>query len=206
MAQVNLNVEVRENSGKGVSRRLRAEGKVPAVVYGKNVEATAIAVDSRELEKAVAGDWNTLLTLKGDAAIDGKVVVVKDADFHPLRRDMVCADFHVIDLQKTVSFMVPVNVVGTAEGQKMGGTLQLIRKELEVLCLPTAVPSSIDINVEELMIGDTVHIDEVVAPEGVEMAFDVNFTVITLAGHKEEEEEGEEGADGEEGEDAAAAE
>jgi large subunit ribosomal protein L25 len=206
MAQVELNVEVRDESGKGVARKLRAEGKIPAVVYGKNVDAQAIVVDSKALETALSGEagWNTLLTLKGGPAVDGKVVVLKDADFHPLRRDMICADFHAIDLQEKATFMVPVNVVGTSEGQKMGGSLQLIRKELEVTCLPADVPQAIDVDVAALQIGDTVHIEEVVAPEKTELVYDVNFTVITVVGHKPESEGDEEGAEeGAEGEAAA---
>jgi len=198
MAQADLNVEVRENTGKGVARRLRAEGMVPAVVYGKGMEPTAIVVEPKALEKAIATDagWNTLLTLKGAPEIEGKVVVLKDLELHPLKRDMVCADFHAIDLQKKVHFMVPVVAVGTSEGQKVGGSLQIIRKELEVICLPTAIPQSIEINVEALNIGDVVHIDDVAAPEGTELPHDVNFTVITVKGHKEEVEETEEGEEG----------
>jgi len=200
MAQVELNVEIRGASGKGVARKLRAEGKLPAVVYGKNLDAQAITVEPKELENALSGEagWNTLMTLKGAPAVDGKVVVLKDADFHPIRREMISADFHAINLQQKSAFMVPVNVVGTSAGQKMGGSLQLIRKELEVFCLPTEVPQAIDINVEALEIGDTVHIEEVTVPEAVELVHDVNFTVITVVGHKEEVEETEEGAEVEE--------
>ncbi len=191
MAQAELNVTLREKTGKGVARQLRAAGQVPAVVYGKGMEPTPIALEPKALETAISTDagWNTLLTLKGAAGMEGKVVVLKDLKLHPLRRDMVCADFHAIDLQKKIPFMVPVHVIGTSEGQKMGGTLQVIRKELEVICLPTAIPQSIDINVEELTIGDVVHVEEVTVPEGVEIPYDVNFTVITVKGHKEEEEE-----------------
>jgi len=106
--------------------------------------------------------------------------------------------------------MVPVNVVGTAVGQKEGGTLQLVRNELEVLCLPTQVPQAIDIDVTALEIGDTIHIQEVAAPEGVELVHDVNFTVMTLSIVKEEVEASEdedlevvEGAVAESGEAAA---
>lgn len=206
MAQAELNVEIRENTGKGVARKLRAAGMVPAVVYGKGMEPTAITVEPKALEQAIATEagWNTLLTLKGAQEVEGKVVVLKELELHPIRREMICADFHAIDLQKKVHFMVPVHTVGTSEGQKLGGSLQIIRKELEVICLPTAVPQSIDIDVTALNIGDVVHVDDVVAPEGVEIPHDVNFTVITVKGHKAEEEvsEGEEG-EGDVGEEAA---
>lgn len=206
MAQAELNVEIRENTGKGVARKLRAEDKIPAVVYGKDMEPTPISVDPKALEDAISSEagWNTLLTLKGASEVEGKIVVLKDLELHPLRRDMICADFHAIDLQKKLSFMVPVVTIGTSEGQKMGGSLQIIRKELEVICLPTVVPQAIEINIEEMMIGDVVHIDDVVAPEGVELPHDVNFTVITVKGHKEEVEESEEGEEGEVAEEAAA--
>ena len=188
MEQAELNVEIREKSGKGIARKLRMAGKLPAVVYGKDLDSTAIVVEPKELEAAISGEagLNTLITLKGAAELAGKVVILKDADIHPLRRDMISADFHAINLTEKAAFMVPINVVGTAIGQKEGGTLQLVRNELEVLCLPTQVPQAIDIDVTDLAIGDTIHIEQVVAPEGIELVHDVNFTVMTLSVIKEE--------------------
>ncbi len=194
MAQAVLNVEIREKSGKGVARKLRAAGKLPAVVYGKGFEPTSVVVDPKELERVISGDagMNTLITLNGGDSLNGRVVVLKDADIHPLRREMVCADFHAINLTEKSLFMVPVNVVGAAAGQKEGGSLQLVRTELEVLCLPTQVPQAIDIDVTDLQIGDTIHVEEISAPEGVELVHDVNFTVITLSVIKVEVETAEE--------------
>ena len=204
MAQAELNVVTRENAGKGVARRLRAAGMVPAVVYGKGMEPTAIAVEPKTLERAIStgAGWNTLLTLKGAASVEGKVVVLKELELHPLSRTMVCADFHAIDLQKKASFMVPVVTIGKSAGEQAGGSLQVIRHELEVACLPTMVPQAIEIDVTALEIGDVVHIEEITAPGGTELPHDVNFTVITVVGHKDEEE----GVEGEgEGEEAAVA-
>ncbi len=191
MAQVELNVDIREKSGKGVARKLRAAGKLPAVVYGKGFESTTITVDPKELEIAVSGEagLNTLITLKGVAALDGKVVILKDASVHPIRRNMISADLYAINLKEKSTFLVPINIVGTAVGQTEGGSLQLVRNELEVLCLPTEVPQAIDIDVTALEIGDTIHIEEVVVPGGIELVHDVNFTVITLSIIKEEVEE-----------------
>lgn len=202
MAQVELNVEIREKNGKGVARKLRAAGRLPAVVYGKTLEPTAIVVDPKELEAAIAGEagLNTLITLKGTSDLDGKVVILKDIDVHAIRRNMISADFHAINLKEKSAFMVPVNLVGTAVGQKEGGSLQLVRNELEVLCLPTAVPQTIDIDVTALEIGDTIHIEEVVAPEGVDLVHDVNFTVLTLSIIKVEAEVSEDDELGEAGE------
>jgi len=211
MAQVELNVELRDRSGKGVARKLRAAGKVPAVVYGRDQETKAVIVDPADLEQAISGEagLNTLITLKGVPELDGKVVILKNVDIHPLKRTMVCADFHAIDLKAKSTFMVPVSIIGTALGQKEGGSLQLVRNELEVLCLPTEVPQVIEIDVTALEIGDTIHIEEVAVPGDVELVHDVNFTVLTLSLIKEEVEVTEddelEGAEGAvEGEDDAA--
>jgi len=205
MARSVLNVEPRVRIGKGGSRKVRADGLVPAVVYGKGMEALNIRVEPKALQQAVATDagWNTLITLKGDGPFDGKVVILKDMDVDAIRRDVMHVDFHAIDLKKQLAVMVPVHPVGKSKGEKEGGTLQLIRHELEVFCLPTEIPDTIEINVEDLVIGDVVHINDVTLPEGIESRHDVNFTVLSVAGRMAAEVEGTE--EGEEGEVVAAA-
>ncbi|PLY01768.1 MAG: 50S ribosomal protein L25 [Desulfuromonas sp.] len=198
MAKSVLNVELREAAGKGVARTLRRDGKIPGVIYGKDVEPCKLVVDPKALAEALKTDagMNTLITLKGNGSFDGKVVVLKDLEVDPIRRDPMHVDFYAIDLKQKGSFLVPVVPVGKSEGEKIGGSLQVIRHELEVLCLPGDVPTAIEINVEALNIGDVVHVEDVVVPKDVEIPHDVNFTVITVVGHKAEETE----AEGEEGE------
>lgn len=205
MAKSVLKVELREDAGKGVARSLRREGKIPGVVYGKDLEPCKLVVEPKALAEALKTDagTNTLITLKGKGPFDGKVVVLKDLEVHAIRRDPMHVDFHVIDLKQKGSFMVPVVPVGKSEGEKQGGLLQVIRHELEVLCLPSDVPTSIEINVEALNIGDVVHVEDVTVPKGIEVPHDVNFTVISVVGHKAEETE-EEGEGGEVVEEAAA--
>nr|WP_320048393.1 50S ribosomal protein L25 [uncultured Desulfuromonas sp.] len=202
MAQAELNIALRERVGKGGARSARRDGLVPGVVYGPGIEPCAINVEPKALQKAISGEagWNTLLTLKGEGPFNGVLAVVKDIQVDSIRRDPTHVDFQAINTNKAVSFMVPVNAVGKSAGEKAGGNLQVIRKELEVVCLPSNVPAHIDINVEALEIGDVVHINDVTAPEGVELPHDVNFTVITVVGHKPSDDvEGEEeAAEGEE--------
>ena len=196
MAKSVLNVETRVRTGKGGSRKVRRDGLVPAVVYGKGFEALNLRLDPKALQQAIATDagWNTLITLKGDGPFDGQVVILKDMQISSIRREPKHIDFLAIDLKKALSIMVPVHPVGKSKGEVEGGTLQLIRHELELHCLPTNIPTSIEIDVTQLNIGDVVHIDEVALPEGVESLHDVNYTVLTVVGHKPEEvEEGEEG-------------
>lgn len=204
MAKSVLNVETRVRTGKGGSRKVRQDGLVPAVVYGKGVEALNLRLDPKALQQAVATEagWNTLITLKGDGPFDGKVVILKDLQIDAIRRTPMHVDFLAIDLKKTLAVMVPVQPVGKSQGEIEGGTLQLVRHELEVYCLPTNIPTSIEIDVTALNVGDVVHIDEVSLPEGVESQHDVNFTVLTVVGRMAEEveveEEGEEGVETEE--------
>ncbi len=201
MAKSVLNVETRVRTGKGGSRKVRQDGLVPAVVYGKGVEALNLRLDPKALQKAVATEagWNTLITLKGDGAFDGLVVILKDMQIDAIRRNPTHVDFLAIDLKKTLAVMVPVQPVGKSKGEIEGGTLQLVRHEVEVYCLPTNIPTSLEIDVTALNIGEVVHIDEVSLPEGVESQHDVNFTVLTVVGRMAEEVEvGEEGEEGEE--------
>ena len=202
MAKSVLNVETRVRTGKGGSRKVREDGLLPAVVYGKGVEALNLRLDPKALQQAVATEagWNTLLTLKGDGPFDGLVVILKDMQIDAIRRNPTHVDFLAIDLKKTLAVMVPVQPVGKAQGVVEGGTLQLIRHELEVYCLPTNIPTSIEIDVTALNVGEGIHIDEVSFPEGVESQHDVNFTVLTVVGRMAEEvevdEEDEDGVEG----------
>lgn len=190
MAQSQLSVAPRAGTGKGSARALRRAGLVPGVVYGKGLAACTVAVDPKALKQAIATEagWNTLITLQGDGPFDGKVVILKDLQVHPLRRDMTHVDFQAVDLNQKVHVMVPVHVVGKSLGEKAGGQLHIVRHELEVVCLPTDIPTSINIEVAALNIGDVVHIEDVALPAGTEVPHEVNFTVITVTGHKAEEE------------------
>ena len=206
MAKSVLNVETRVRTGKGGSRKVRQDGLVPAVVYGKGVEALNLRLDPKALQQAVATEagWNTLLTLKGDGPFDGLVVILKDMQIDAIRRNPTHVDFLAIDLKNILAVMVPVQPIGKSQGEIEGGTLQLIRHEIEVYCLPTNIPTSIEIDVTALNIGEVVHIDEVSLPEGVESQNDVNFTVLTIVGRMAEEVEVDE--EGEEGEEEVATE
>jgi large subunit ribosomal protein L25 len=189
MAQSQLTVTPRAGAGKGASRSLRRQGLVPGVVYGKGMAACNVAVDPRALKQAIAtqAGWNTLITLQGDGPFDGKVVILKDMQVSPLRRETTHVDFQAVDLTQKVHVMVPVHAIGKSKGEKLGGQLHIIRHELEVVCLPENIPTSIDIDVAELSVGDVVHINDVKLPAGTEVPHDVNFTVITVTGHKAEE-------------------
>src|SRR5512139_1673452 len=111
MAQSQLNVAPREGLGKGGARALRRSGLVPGVVYGKGMASCTIAVDPKALDQAIATEagWNTLITLQGEGAFAGKVVILKELQRHPLRREPIHYDFQAVDLAHKVHVMVPVH-------------------------------------------------------------------------------------------------
>ncbi|MDZ4185317.1 MAG: 50S ribosomal protein L25 [Desulfuromonadales bacterium] len=180
MSQAELNVTTRTRLGKGGNRVLRSQEQAPAVVYGKGMESCAITIDPKTFKKALGKDINTLITLKGDGPFDGKVVIVKEIKKHAIRRNIMHVDFLAIDLTKPVQVMVPLHTVGKSQGEKDGGSLQMIRHELEVTCLPTAIPAVIEIDVTAFKVGTVLHVNDLQLPAGVEAPHDVNFTILTV--------------------------
>lgn len=205
MAQTELMVNLREALGKGSARSLRREGLVPAVVYGKSFEPCALSVDPKALKKSISTEagLNTLITLKGEGPFNGQVVILKDMQVDAIVGNTLHADFQVIDLAAKVSVMVPIHPVGKSAGEKEGGNLSVIRHEVEIVCLPNAIPASIDIDVTEMQIGDVVHVEDLQLGDGVEAPHDANFTILTVVGRMADEVEGEELEEGAEAAEAA---
>jgi len=209
MSESMLNVSLREASGKGIARSLRRQGQIPAVFYGKGLEHCSLSVDIKALKKALSTEagLNTLIKLQGAGPFSGKVVIVKDLQLEPLSRRPLHVDFQVIDLTKKTQVMVPLKIVGKAEGEKSGGVLQVIHKEVELRCLPAAIPPFLEVDVTALNVGDSIHIDDLILPADVEKTHEENYVVVNVSEIKavvEEEEVAE--AEAAEGEEAEAAE
>ncbi len=208
MKQQDLNVQTREESGKGASIRLRATGMVPAVFYGSSTNSLSISVDNKELSTILSGEGGRStffnLTFEGGKA-DNKMGVIKEIQIDPVTDRLIHVDFFELLMDRKMTAMIPVRLTGKAAGVEMGGNLQPIRRELEVSCLPKDLPDFIEIDVTELGLGESIHVDEVKLPEGVEAPHDVNFTIAVLLA-KRGADEAETEAEGEEGEAAEAAE
>jgi large subunit ribosomal protein L25 len=189
MAKSAMQIAQRDATGKGGARSIRRQGLIPAIIYGKGAQPCAVTVDPRALTAAVSTEagWNTLITLQGEGALNGQVVIVKDLQRDAIRQDVTHVDFQLINLQAAVHVMVPVHPIGKSIGEKNGGNLQVIRHELEVVCLPDAIPDAIEVDVSQLDIGDVLHIEDLTPPAGTQVPHDVNFTVITVTGRKADE-------------------
>ena len=207
-----LPAEARERAGKGASRQLRREGRVPAVIYGGKEEPTMIHIEEKELVRQLGTGhfMNSIVTVE----FDGKSVrtLPKDVALHPVNDRPEHVDF--LRLAKGAKVDVNVPVVFTNEdaspGLKKGGVLNVVRHELELVCEADKIPSEIEIDVTGKEVGDSIHISEVKLPSGSESVItDRDFTIATLVApsalKRSEGEEGDDqtGADMEPGETAA---
>src|SRR5262245_27690387 len=170
METIELAVETRASTGKSSARVMRRAGKVPAVLYGAAREAVTVAVDDKEFETKIGSLEGThLIRLTSSVAdLGGRLVLVKEVQRHPVSRRVLHTDLYEVDVTAKIKLRVPLYFVGRAEGVELGGILQPIRREIEVLCLPTEIPDFIEIDVTQLGIHDAVHISDVTAPPGVE--------------------------------------
>jgi large subunit ribosomal protein L25 len=203
-----LGVELRKEHGKGVARKLRAAGRIPAVCYRRNAEPVPVSLDPKELDlllRNASSGINTLIDLKvtGGGDFDGRQVLVKELQRDPISGAYLHADLYAVDLQQKIHVSVPINLTGTAIGVSLGGgVLDYATRELDVECLPNAIPEEFTIDVSEIEIGQSLHVRDIVVPEDVEVLNDPDVTVMSVVAPvaieeeapAEEEEEGEEGA------------
>jgi large subunit ribosomal protein L25 len=178
-----LRAEIREGIGKGAVRKLRGKGLIPAIFYGPHSKTVPLVMDAKEFTKTLqteAGE-NVLIDLeimKG-GRLDRKVVMVKDLQVDPLQRITIHADLYEVAMDEMVTVEVPIHLVGKPEGTKVGGILEQVRRTIEIQCLPGNIPKSIDIDVSDLKIGDSIHIEDVKI-EKVKVLSETNYTIATV--------------------------
>ncbi|NDY74067.1 50S ribosomal protein L25 [Desulfobacter hydrogenophilus] len=213
MELIELSVAKRESTGKGAARRLRAEKAIPGIVYGAKNEPVKVSIDVIAFDKVIREHGTTGLffdlNIEGET---GRSVMLKEIQMDPFGLRYLHIDFHEIDMDETVSILVPVETEGESAGVKEGGILQIIRRDLEVICKPKDTPESVKLDISALEIGDAIHVADIDLGSEIEIPFDTNFTVITIvppeSGSDEDEieEEDEIGEVAEEAEAEAAAE
>ena len=185
MAENALQVEIRAGAGKGVARKLRAAGRIPAVVYGRSAPPVSVSLDPKLLRWILArseAGLNTLfeLDVAGGGALHGKPVLIRELQRDPVKGDYLHADLFAVDLAHRIQVSVPVHLTGKAHGVELGGILDHSLRELEIACLPTAIPREIAVDVSPLDVGDSLHVRDLVLPEGVELRSDGDLSVISV--------------------------
>jgi large subunit ribosomal protein L25 len=181
METVNLSAKRRTNTGTIAVKRMRGEGKIPAVVYGREFgESMPIEIDARELRTALSGkSVHSIVNL----AIEGHgttTVLVHDRQLDVATKRLIHLDLHAVNLNEEVDATVRIVVAGTAAGVKNGGILDIVSREIDVRALPTNVPDHIEIDVRELEIGDAIHVRDLKVPSGVTIVSEADDIVATV--------------------------
>ena len=199
-----INAETRELTGKGPARRMRAEGRMPAIIYGGKGEPVGVSMSIRDLNKELrrSGFFTRLYDLKVND--ETMRVLPRDVQLHPVTDVPMHADFLRFVKGAKIAVFVAVRFEGQeeCEGLKRGGVINVVRHEIELICPVESIPEGLVADIASMNIGDSVHISDIELPEGVTPTItDRDFTVATIAAptvHVEEvEEEGEEGEEGE---------
>jgi len=179
MPDTTLTAQTGREIGSSSTRRLRAEGKIPGVVYGHGTDPISVAVVAREFQVAMSGDagLNTLLQLK----VDGKqlLTMARDIQHHPVRNVVSHVDFLIVNVDELISAEVTINLVGEAVEVGHGdGIVDQQLFTLNVKAKPNEIPPSVDIDISGLTIGGALHVSDIIIPAGVELESDLGATVV----------------------------
>lgn len=189
MEILELKGKMRERTGKEVCRKLRREGLIPAVVYGKSVPVS-ITVQVKPLLQILkeAGENAIVrLSLEGEDQ-STRQVIVRELQFHPVKRAPLHADFYEISMDREIEVKVPIRTIGKPEEAiREGAMVSLLMKEVRVGCLPTRIPEWIEVDISGLSEGDVLHVKDLRAPEGVGLLHDPDEVLLTVSTVKEEE-------------------
>jgi len=206
-----LKVELRNNTGKEVNKKLRKEGIVPGVLYSPHdKENLVLKVKNAELSKLLSAKAHGLIDLEindGEKKVN-RLTIIKDIQYNLLKRQIVHVDFYGVTLKEKLTLEVDIELIGEPIGVEEGGILQVELRKVEIECLPSHVPDSLKADLSSLNIGDHISVEEMEIPEGVEVltapdrivaAVVLPTKIEEVVEEEEEEEEGVEGVEGEEG-------
>ena len=180
--QIVVSVDSREDGGKNFCRRLRLEGKVPGNVYGMNLDSFSVSVEGRRIEEVLRleSGRNTIITLSLGDGKDSRAVMLRELQRDPVSERLVHVDFMRVDPTKTIHVQVPIHLVGTPEGVKNdGGVVDFVHRQVEVACLPSAIPDHLEVDISHLHINQNIAVKELVTGEGVEI-LDPPDTILAI--------------------------
>ena len=187
MSELIFDAELRETTGKGAARRMRRAGLLPAIIYGAGKPDLAITLNANAVGKNL--NQEAFFTSMLQVNIKGKgseTVLLKDVQWEPILDTAMHLDFVRVSSADSVTVEVPVEAVNYEKcpGDIAGGMLDVVRRVLEITCRADMIPESIEVDCSKLDLGDTVHVDDIALPEGMEIIHDVNFTVLNVAAPK----------------------
>jgi large subunit ribosomal protein L25 len=182
MATAQLTATARTGTGKGVARKLRAAGQLPGIIYGHAREPQALSIGMREFEKLLEhiSAESTVIEL----AIGGKTsrTLIREIQRHPFKREFLHVDFQELVAGELVTVRIPIVLVGTPEGVRLeGGVMDQTLRELEIEVDPVNMPNHIEVNVENLKIGESVHLSDITLPPGVTAMAEGDMTIVVVS-------------------------
>ena len=193
MSEPTVTVRPREQTGKNANRRLRASGEIPAVVYGGEADSAAIRVDGKSVLRLIReGGENAVFLLQLEGTDRTRHSMIRDLQWNPLTGALVHIDFQRVKMDQEVQVAVPVALTGSPEGVKTeGGLVEFITREIAVTCLAGDIPSSIELDISALHIGQHVEAGELVLPDAVRLDEDDKRVIVSVAAPRiaEEDEE-----------------
>lgn len=182
MATATLSAAPRSDRGKGVARKLRQAGRLPAVVYGHGRDPQSLSLDTREVERLL--DRVAVSSTIIELALDGKTsrTLIREIQRHPFKKQILHIDFQELVAGEKVTVRVPIVLVGTADGVKNGGgILEHLMHELEIEVDPSSIPNHIDVDVTPLALGKSIHVADLTLPAGVTALDDEEATVCAVS-------------------------
>lgn len=183
MERVAIKIEPRSGTGKGPNRKLRAKGKIPAVIYGPGVEPEKVALDAHEfgivLQRAGSSAMFVLVPANGQAA-EERLAVIREIQRDPVTRRILHVDLYQVQMNVEADFEVPVHHVGTPIGVREGGILETHRHTVEIRCMPGVLPNFIEADLTNLKINHAFHAGELKLPEGVKLVTDPEEVLFSI--------------------------
>src|SRR3989440_5363552 len=188
MAQiVSLAASPRTTTGKGAARQARFRGKVPAVIYGHGRETQSLEVEAKALEKALTGVEPASTIIELAVAGTKTRTLIREIQRHPIRPDIIHVDFYEIHASEKVKLKVPVHLVGNPDGvRNAGGVLDQVTREVEIEVLPANIPDRVELDVNALKIGDSLHVRDLTIPNA-KILTDADLTIATVVPPRAEE-------------------
>ena len=180
METTTLQAEVRDSRGKGPARRLRAAGKVPAVFYGPGLEPTPLTLSPKELIKALRGERGRNVVFKLSVGGKDELAMVKDVTTDPVSQEVLHVDLYRVFEDKVLEINVPLHTRGRAQGVVQGGVLNVTRRTLPLRTTPANIPVSIDVDVTHLNLRDTISVEQIELPAGVECMLAPKLTLAIV--------------------------
>lgn len=177
METLALQVEIKKEFGSRAARKLRMSGSLPAILYGHKQENLMLLLSKKEFAKALDSGVKTV-NLKWDST--GEIAIIKDVQFDTFGKEILHVDFVRIDLSEKVSTHVPIELYGTSRGVQEGGILDHAMREVEIECLAGEIPESIRINIEDLVVGKSVHVKDVELPSNVKILGNPDIIVVSV--------------------------